>query len=132
MQQEADYDTAIQEATIRRFMDDPESGFSSEGSAVVTKKSVRRRKSAKRKTEAEERRGRSPVRRGRPQRVAYRMADAGSPPPSTKPAKSNRPSFRSVISDIANVLSMNEAQPSILELEEEELQIIESNTLQGR
>lgn len=85
-QQEADYEAAIHQATIRRFMDDQESGFSSEGSSPS--RTLRRRaSSARRRREAEERRGRSPVRRGRPQRIPYRMADAGSPPPSTKPPK---------------------------------------------
>ena len=122
MQQEADYEAAIHNATIKRFMEDQDEGFSSESSfhERTVRSSVRRRESVarrQRKQEAEERRGRSVTRRGKPQRVPYRMADAGSPPPSTKPAKSRRASFKSIISDVASVLTMSKkpVEDAILE-----------------
>ena len=54
------------------------------------------------------------------------MADAGSPPPSTKPGKSNRPSFRSIVSDVAAAISMSKLAPDISE-EDEELQVMVEN-----
>ena len=131
LQQEAEFDAAIHNATIKRFMEDQDEGFSSEGSFRSPRNSLRRRQSAaRRKREAEERRGRSPTRRGKPERVPYRMADAGSPPPSTKPAKSIRQSFKSVISDVASVLTMSKRpddQDLIID-EEEENVIVEEPT----
>ena len=48
------------------------------------------------------------------------MADAGSPPPSTKAAKSRRTSFKSLISDVASVLTMSR-RPGAATIDEEEL-----------
>ena len=48
------------------------------------------------------------------------MADAGSPPPSTKPAKSRRTSFKSIISDVASVLTMSK-RPEGATIDEEGL-----------
>jgi hypothetical protein len=122
LHQAAEFDAAIHNATIKRFMEDQDEGFSSSHHSFRSpRNSVRRRESAaRRKKDAElQKRGRSPTRRGKPQRVPYRMADAGSPPPSTKPAKSVRQSFRSLISDVASVLSM--AKPAHDDIDEEPL-----------
>jgi hypothetical protein len=111
LRQQAEYEQALQDAVLKRYVDDNfESGFSSELS-FPARSSVRRRS---KKDEELGRRGRSPTVRGRKikqgpvQNIPYRMADAGSPPPSTKPPKSTKTSFRSMISSVASALSMAE------------------------